>query len=255
MYINFEHLITKGYNIETLINLIAIHQKEGLYIESNISEDTLDKYAESKLVEFIKTGKTKFDSVRITKLGTTFIEQCTTSGYTDTIGRLAAALQKLYRDYAVEESRIGNQPQIVSDIIWFSDSTIFSLADIYNGVEEYLARQSNEGKMQYTIGLHNIFWKPRSNNIFAVHRKLSESFLYTLLCSIHYDKTGEQLQGLCVPNTEKQKKEFTYFNTLKNLQIPTGLDDSLYMTGSRAGDIKSKKRILPEFIKKVMKNW
>lgn len=248
MYINFTHLISKGYEVIDFINLIAIHQKETLFIESSIDSDKIKLYEDKKLVEYVKSGGSEYERIRLSTLGKAFLDQCTTRDYSDDIGRLATKLQDMYREYGVDEIRLGKHAQIVSDIIWFYSNTIFNLGDIYNGILEYIDGLSSANELAYVKGLQNIFWEPRNKNIFAIHRTLQDSKLFELLCNSHGNKSGEFLQGALIPNTEKEKSHFKYMNTLRNLQIPTGLADEMYITGSRASDIKAKKRILPMFI-------
>lgn len=230
MYINFVYLESKGYEPQHLIDLLAINQKDLLYLERR--SDCLSIYITQGLAIEVKGAKPLPERIRISKRGKDLLQAATTRGYTDDIGRLATALQTKYVDYGVDERRVGKTKKVIDLLVWFLDSTDFSMTEVYKGVEHYLSETDPE----WVMNLENLLWKQTS--VYSVHPTIKDSKLFEYLCGLY----NRDIVTYVEPTT-KAKNYIEWVSRVVNTKIPSSLPDDCYFTGSYRGDVQAKKRI------------
>ena len=130
MYINIEQLAKSGLTPYDLINLVAIRQKDDVYMRS-IPQDIIINYMSMGLIETLKSGV-----VRLTNKGTSFLEVIETPGINEDISETFKELIDLYESRGKD---IGiSRKEAQARLVWFMGNTNFKKKLIVDITKEYL---------------------------------------------------------------------------------------------------------------------
>lgn len=232
MYINTTYLIEKGYDIEDVITLSLISQKDGLLLTEE-RKARIPELVRCKLLHFNTKISKETGMPNLTQDGKAFLHQVSTQDYSENIGRLTAKLQTMYQEAGAPDHRLGKEAMITDLICWFLSATPFSLTDIYEAIEDYIGNISSP---DYLKTLDRLFWdKPNDR---AIHWNLRDSELFAMICR----RKGLSLNKV-IDNTDKGIPAIRWVAAVVNHQIPKGLPDDMYFTGSYKTDVSAKKRI------------
>ena len=219
----------KGMILSEVMTLVAINQKEA----SILNDIPYEYLEEQEFIEYVKQGKTKAETVRLSKNGKAILDALSTKGASEELLDTVSELVTIYEDYGKET---GNILEIRDRLIWFVEATGFSLAAIKSNIEDYV---SSSG--EFTLRLDNLLWKPQAS-AFSVHYSLSDSRLFSNMMK----KYNLPINFYLKPDAKRNVKESWLFDLLK-LKVPSKLPSEMYWTGSEKTDKEALIRLQKQF--------
>ena len=174
MYINVPLLQSRELSLEefSLLSIIRQNKKEDLgeYLQGSLKETSYDRFFELKLIEEIKTGKTRFERLRLSKKGQSWLDEIETPEITENDLTIYEWLASVY----VETGReVGNAKKA---------KTFISLFRAQSGIEKkslaLLCKMfiEDDSQFEWSKKLEFLFFKPP--NVFSVKFDLQQSRLY-----------------------------------------------------------------------------
>lgn len=234
MYINIEQLAKSGLTPYDLINLVAIRQKDDVYMRS-IPQGVIINYMSLGLIETLKSGV-----VRLTNKGTSFLEVIETPGINEDISETFKELIDLYESRGKD---IGiSRKEAQARLVWFMGNTNFKKKLIVDITREYLDKSGD-----YTMSLCNFIWKPPSQ-AFSVHMNLKNSKMFDMIASKYGFNTELYFK-------EKKNKEMDWLFAVARLPDPPvkGNQDCLFTFDPKRE--KERLQSIKTYLYNRLKNW
>lgn len=221
MYINFEHMYTKGITDSQLMFLVKVSQKEYDLVDKD--SDSFQQLLDAGLIE---VGKI----VKITTKGKNLLAQISTPNHSDEVAELTRELIELYESYGAE---VDAELEVKNRLAWFVAETGFRPSVIKDAVENYLGSAS-----KYRLALRNLIWNPPSK-AFSITYSLRSSKLYDIICK-EFGINPDTIIDM------KNRVEFKWLRAISTVSIPRG---TVYFTESRESDLERQKEIRKAFSK------
>lgn len=168
MYINFKNLKKSKLTPEMFFFLIAIKQKETLYIEENIH--LLEEVEEYTALIKGRKNQHIFEKIRLNKKGKSLLDNIEAFGIDKDDEKLFEFIKNIYVKLGKE---IGNSKKTKRYINWFKKETGIDKNRLISLLKTFV---SDEENMNYNHVLEYAFYKPPT--VFETRPKLEESRLY-----------------------------------------------------------------------------
>jgi hypothetical protein len=173
MYINFKILDLKGVSLDDYVLMNIIRQNKFEDVSEKIKEwgglKELEKYG---LIEYVKGKKdeTEFQRVRLSKLGTKWIEDIQTPEINEDDLRIYDWLEGIYKSLGRE---VGNRKKTKMHIAQFRVHSGISRNALAYLCQEFI---EDEEEMEYSFKLEYLFFKPSS--VYQTKFDIDQSRLY-----------------------------------------------------------------------------
>lgn len=190
MYINLDILRSRNLSLHDAAILQVIKQNKvedcSGYLEG-ISQTVIDNYFEWGLIEFIKPKRkddSKMKLIRLSKKGTTWLEDITTPETTDGDIKMAEYLFDMYLSMSDDEDReIGNKKLVKLYCAQFRKLLGLDLHQMYWLSYHYVSN------LVYTKKLENIFFVKKDNPYGKFKDNIESSRLYQ-----YYDQNKKEIE-------------------------------------------------------------
>lgn len=233
MYINYDHLYSKGLTDDDFHLLQKIFQKEEVLLEPLTEQ--FSKLDELGLIQYLKNQEGTAKGVRISKKGKSFMSQLETLSYNDSVGLL---VDNLIGQYEAVNKHIGTKLEVQNRLMWFLGNTGFSSKVIIKTVEEYLAENST-----YVKSLENLIWTPPSK-AFSIHMNLKDSKLFDLVCKKYRLDETFFIES-------NNTKEMEWLQGVTKLVTSKSISKDYFFTGSYKTDMEHIEKLKAIYLKKI----